>query len=297
MISMKKPRFERLRIAKPDIITFFNSQSTRIFQHSDIRRFVSEQREFWRLTDSTTIQNFIDFLLENTRMQMERIEFARRPMIRYTWGQVPTYDLVLSWHPEAYLSHYTAVYLHDLTEQIPKTIYLNLEQRRKGGLSGSLTQEGLDAAFKRPMRRSKALAEFRDFEICILGSMGVDNLGVVEAPGPEGEHVRMTNVERTLIDITVRPGYAGGVFEVLKAFKNAKGRVSINRLVAMLKRLDYVYPYHQAIGFYLERAGVYEESSIRLLRKIDMNYDFYLAHGMKDPDYSKDWRLFFPKGL
>lgn len=127
--------------------------------------------------------------------------------------------------------------------------------------------------------------------------MGIDNLGVVESPGPEGDTIRLTNVEGTLIDITVRPGYAGGVFEVLNAFRNAKGKVSINRLVAMLKRLDYLYPFHQAIGFYLERAGVYDESSIRLLRKIEMNYDSYLAHGMKDPDYSKEWRLFFPKGL
>jgi predicted transcriptional regulator of viral defense system len=127
--------------------------------------------------------------------------------------------------------------------------------------------------------------------------MGGLNLGVVEADQPEGQKIRLTNVERTLIDITVRPGYAGGVFEVLKAFRNAKGKVSINKLTAMLKTLGYVYPYHQAIGFYLDRAGVYDESSIRLLRKIEMSHDFYLAHAMNDPEYSKDWRLFFPQGL
>jgi len=127
--------------------------------------------------------------------------------------------------------------------------------------------------------------------------MGTGNLGVVEANGPDGEKIRVTDVERTLIDITVRPGYSGGVFEVLKAFRNAKGKVSINRLQAMLKRLDYVYPYHQAVGFYLVRAGVYDDSAIRLLRKFGMKYDFYLTYDMKDPQYSKEWRLFFPKGF
>ncbi|MDQ7784756.1 MAG: hypothetical protein RDU20_17875 [Desulfomonilaceae bacterium] len=296
-VPMKNPRLERLKAAERDIVAFFDNQSTRVFQRSDIGRIVSEHRERWRLTDSTTVQDFIGFLLRNTQMLMERIEFSRRPMIRYTWGQVGTHEIVLSWHPDSYLSHYTAVYLHDLTEQIPKTIYLNLEQRRKVTFSGPLTQQGIDTAFKRPMRRSKTVAHFRDFEICLLNSMGMENLGVVESSGPEGETIRLTNLERTLIDITVRPGYAGGVFEVLKAFRNAKGKVSINRLGAMLKRLDYIYPYHQAIGFYLDRAGVYDESSIRLLRKIEMNCDFYLAHGIKDPDFSKEWRLFFPKGL
>ncbi len=249
------------------------------------------------MTDATTVQNFIDFLLENTRMQMVRIDFPHRPMIRYTWGEISTYAIVLSWHPASYLSHYTAVYLHDLTEQVPKILYLNVEQPRKSSVVNTLTQSAIDTAFKSPMRKSKAVAKFRDFEICLLGSMGVNDLGIVESRGPEDEEIRLTNVERTLIDITVRPGYAGGVFEVLKAFRNAKGKVSINRLVAMLKSLDYIYPYHQAIGFYLERAGVYDASSLRLLRKREMNYDFYLTHGMQEPEYSSEWRLFFPKGL
>lgn len=33
--------------------------------------------------------------------------------------------------------------------------------------------------------------------------------------------IRVTDLERTLIDIAVRPAYSGGVFEVLEAFKNA----------------------------------------------------------------------------
>jgi predicted transcriptional regulator of viral defense system len=127
--------------------------------------------------------------------------------------------------------------------------------------------------------------------------MGIGNLGVIESRWTDGEKIRFTNIEKTLIDITVRPIYAGGVFEVLKAYRNAKGNVSINRLTAMLRKLNYVYPYHQAVGFYLERSGVYDESSIRLLRKFEMNYDFYLTYDMQEQDYSKEWRLFFPKGF
>jgi hypothetical protein len=95
----------------------------------------------------------------------------------------------------------------------------------------------------------------------------------------------------------VRPFYAGGVFEVLKAFRLAHGKVSINKLTATLKKLNYKYPYHQAIGFYLEKAGVYKKPVINLLRKFPIKYDFYLSYGMKDKDYSNKWRLFYPKGF
>ena len=294
---MKKPRQLRFDAAKSDVLNLFREHPRRVFSYSDLQQVLEENREYWRLTKSTTLEDFIEFLTRYGRLNRIEISFPSRTMTRYVWGETHIYEMILSWHPASYLSHFTAVYVHDLTEQIPKTIYLNVEQPRKAPLPKRLDQANIDAAFKLPMRRSKTVAKFGDFEICLLSSMGGLNLGVVEADQPEGQKIRLTNVERTLIDITVRPGYAGGVFEVLKAFRNAKGKVSINKLTAMLKTIGYVYPYHQAIGFYLDRAGVYDESSIRLLRKIEMSHDFYLAHAMKDPVYSKEWRLFFPQGL
>jgi len=297
VMIMKKPRQLRFDAAKSDVLNLFRDHPRRVFSFSDIQQILKKNREYWRLTKSTTLENFIEFLTTYGRLSRIEISFPNKTMTRYVWGATPIYEVILSWHPASYLSHFTAVYLHDLTEQIPKTIYLNVEQLRKSPPPKRLDQANIDAAFKRSMRKSQTVAQFGDFEICLLNSMGGLNLGLVEADGPEGQKIRLTNVERTLIDITVRPGYAGGVFEVLKAFKNAKGKISINRLTAMLQKLGYVYPYHQAIGFYLERSGVYNESSIELLRKIEMRHDFYLAHGMKDPEYSKDWRLFFPQGL
>jgi hypothetical protein len=67
--------------------------------------------------------------------------------------------------------------------------------------------------------------------------------------------VRETSLERTLIDVTVRPGYAGGIEGVLNAYRRALDAISVSRPVNILKQLDYVYPYHQAVGFYMERAG------------------------------------------
>lgn len=71
----------------------------------------------------------------------------------------------------------------------------------------------------------------------------------------------------------------------------------MRKLVSMLEKLNYIYPYHQAIGFYLDKAGYYEDSALKLLQKFGLKYDFYLAHQIDDVDYSKEWRLYFPKGL
>jgi predicted transcriptional regulator of viral defense system len=287
----------RLSIAKPDIAKVFENQRANLFTRSGIGEILSQQREFWRVSESTSLNEFIRFLLEETNLKEARLQFPSRQEIRYVWGNASTSELVLSLKPDSYFSHYTAMFLHGLTEQIPNTIYLNHEQAPKPYRETSLDQISMDTAFQRPARVSRNIASYKDQKICILNGMYTGKLGVIDITGPDDERIDVTDVERTLIDATVRPVYSGGVFEVLNAYRMAKGTVSVNKLAAMLRRLNYTYPYHQAIGFYLERTGVYKDSSLALLRKFEIKYDFYLTHQIKQRAYSKAWRLYYPQGL
>lgn len=112
-----------------------------------------------------------------------------------------------------------------------------------------------------------------------------------------GKKVRVTDIERTLIDSVVRPVYAGGVHTVLTAFERAANEVSINKLSATLTTIGHVYPFHQAIGFYLERSGAYTAKQIALIDRVEKKFDFYLAHQMKQPEYSRRWRIYYPSGM
>ena len=109
--------------------------------------------------------------------------------------------------------------------------------------------------------------------------------------------VQVTNVQRTLIDIAVRPIYSGGIAEVAKAYRAAADQVSGNRITTYLKSLNYTYPYHQAIGYYMSRAGNYTDAQIAKLRRIPRDFDFYLTYQLKNPVLNEDWRLYVPKGF
>jgi hypothetical protein len=159
-----------------------------------------------------------------------------------------------------------------------------------------LTQEGISRAFAGKQQQSNLTYTCSGISVTMISGKNTNRLGVETIVGPASESLQATNLERTLVDIVVRPAYAGGISQVLKAYRAAKDRMSADQLVDILKKLDYVYPYHQSIGFLMQKAG-YPEKRFVQLRALGLHHDFYLAHGLQQLEYSKDWRLFYPKDL
>jgi hypothetical protein len=291
------PNPSRLSIAKPDIIRFLDEANKTVYTARELASVLEANRNFWRLTQRTTGDQFIEFLLNKAGLrEIELKSEDYRSVYRYAWREPSRFEIGLSFKPNAYLSHGTAVFLHGLTEQIPTTIYVNHEQSPKPRSTSTLSQEALDRAFSNQQRRSNYIFQYAGWQYQMISGKNTGRLEVGVLDGPVGEKLSVTNLERTLIDIAVRPAYAGGVYKVLEAYKTAKDKVSVSTLLVVLKKLDYKYPYHQPIGFYMQRAG-YESSRYERLRKLPTDLDFYLAHGVGEKQYDEYWRLFYPKGF
>jgi len=281
----------RFNIAKPDIIKYFNDIDKKVFSREDIGSILSKNRAFWRLTKYLTIEKFTELLLDATDLKKHKLKFNSFELVRYSWGEIDIVDLALSLRKKGYLSHYSALSYHGLTEQVPKTIYINVEQSKKEIKSNRLLQSQIDKALASPAKLSNNYTVYNDQYIYLLNGKHTGALGVEVN---DVKNVRVTDIERTLIDITIRPEYSGGIYEVLKAYGNASQDVSINKLVSYLKKLNYSYPYHQCIGFFMMASGKYRDSQLQLVRQIDMPLKFYLTHGIEKKVFSKEWNLYYP---
>ncbi len=281
-------------------VTLLDAAPRKVFSRRELSAFLRGAADEGQLPQSTSASKFIAFLetkgLSKATLRLAAGVGTGSPITRYIWGPVSVYSLGLSMRPGAYLSHASAVFLHGLTDQIPKTIYVNKEQSAKPPPALGLTQEGINRAFANSQRSSTYIFSYEGYRFVLLSGKSTNRLEVSEIKGSQGEFVDATKLERTLIDIAVRPAYAGGVFEVVKAYRAAKDRVSVNTLVATLKQLGYVYPYHQAVGFYMQRAGI-EPSKLERLKQLGLNFDFYLSHKMGPTSFSPEWRIHFPEGL
>lgn len=267
-----------------------------VFTETQLRELLWEHRDEWGLAKAVSRGKFIAFLVATLGLREVELRSERyKRLVRYGWGDYSRYLMALSLRPRSYLSHGTAVFLHALNDQIPKTIYANQEQSAKPS-SRTLAQERLALAFSHRQRMSNYIYSMEDFRVVLLSGKQTGDLGVTVLKGPQGEDVRGTGIPRTLIDIVVRPGYAGGIVQVLEAYRGAKGRVEAEEIVQTLEKLDHVYPYHQSIGFLMERAGYAPEECVKL-RQLGTKFDFYLLHGIKKSKYDPKWKLFIPEGI
>ncbi len=287
---------EILRASQEKIVAVLDARIPATFRRQELKNLFTKNRREWGFPKEVSFPRFLEFLLSETDLtEIELQSENYRNEFRYTWKNPSVYAVALSLKPNSYLTHGTAVFLHGLTDQLPGRIYVNYEQSPKPS-GGGLTQAGLDRAFSSKQRQSNLTYSYGGFQIVVVNGKFTNRLEVSPL-NREGEKLPVTKLERTLIDIAVRPAYAGGAVQVLEAYRGAKEKISVNTLVATLKKLDYVYPYHQAIGFYMERAG-YSQTQWSKLMKLGISFDFYLVHELpEDKKFDSTWHLYHPSYL
>jgi len=284
-----------------NLLNLLDRERISVFSRYDLANLIKDEKHEIEIPRSMSISRLSRVLIEEGGIK--EIEILREGRTtsqgsknRFTRGEVSPFEIGLSIRRDSYLSHSSAVFLHGLTEQIPKTIYVNKEQSPKPQSRSGLSQPAIDRAFNSSPRKSQYVFVSSQYRYVLLNGKNTDRLGVSKIEGPNGNLLDVTNLERTLIDIVVRTAYSGGIYEILEAYKSARQKASIESLLDMLKKLNFVYPYHQSIGFIMEQAG-YEEAQLDKVRSIGIKWKFYLDYKIVEPEYSERWKLYYPKGM
>ena len=278
---------------------FLDGHRPRAFRLADLKRLFREHKAEVRGFSKQAFDQFLEELLETGDLReaiLRPQQAGYKDIPRYVWRGCTPLEIASTLKGRSYLSHGTAMFLHGLTEQLPRTYYVNREQSAKPSPAGPLRQANIDRAFRSRQRTSNYIFTYERNRYTLLAGKHTDDYGVIETTGPAGEPQRVTDPARTLVDIAVRPVYAGGVVEVLHAYRAARESVTIQGILDTLDAVDHMYPYHQAIGFYMQRAD-YPKRDLDRLRERGVEHDFYLTHKMPEPAFDESWRVFHPEGL
>lgn len=236
---------------------------------------------------SLSREDIIDYLIRNKLIS--RVKNYSN-LFYFPDKKYDIFDLTHTKSRSSYFSHYSAVYIHNLTEQIPKNIYLTYERPTRTYQKSNLSQNAIDIVFNKPPRIASNNIKMDGYNIYYLNGQAYDRIGLERYR----EMYLVTDLERTLIDITVKPFYSGGVTQILEAYHNSKELIDVEKLLKYYTKMNFTYPYHQAIGFYLQKVGI---SDYKLFKYFNRDFKFYLTYNILHQEFSDEWNIIYPKGI
>lgn len=207
-----------------------------------------------------------------------------------------------------YYSHHTALYLNQLTLNQSNTLYIknNTKKADVDRERGNFNQKRIDITFSKPMRKSNVINYLswsgKNYEIVMLEGLHIGEYGLkkLEMSADFHSSIQYSDIEKTLIDIVVRPAYSGGMNTVVEAFSIARDSVSVTKMAHYLNLLNMNYPYERNIALFMKKAG-YDATMINsFLSKIslkEVDYIFYLDYQMINKQLDEELKIYYPSNL
>jgi len=177
-------------------------------------------------------------------------------------------------HPAA-ISHFAAMHYHELTDQIPRRVFVTTT------IGHWVPRAGNGRGNGGGYRVGETVYQF--IQVKPERFFGTKEVWIGEA------RVTVTDVERTLIDGLLMPQHYGGFAEVLHAIEGAQDRLSLDRLVEYALKLDAATA--KRLGWVLENTGM-ERSRLAALERVEVTgYSKLDPTGPRRGPYNRAWMV------
>ncbi|OGX04744.1 MAG: hypothetical protein A3G87_03695 [Omnitrophica bacterium RIFCSPLOWO2_12_FULL_50_11] len=167
-----------------------------------------------------------------------------------------------------FLSHYSAMQLHGMTTEAIQTLFISRPDQRR-----------LPKDLRIPVRFITIPKE---------RFWGLEEKWVTNE-----ERVRVSDLERTILDILDRPDLSGGISEIARGLWLAKKEINGSKLLDYVKRFDSLASVKR-LGFLMESFDLVSEEAIDKIHKFiqsSTSYAFLDPTSKKEGKYLDRWRL------
>ena len=161
-----------IQLNKHLISKTFQKTKTKVFMFAGLSELLQQHVQEWNIDPngkkvpdeaiitpkSLGVNAIAEAIVKAGILEKAVLPFPFRQDVRYLFGKVDLLELVQSLSGEGYFTHFTAIHLNNLTEQAPKTIYFNVEQRtdgRNGAIDARVAESRLQGPASPLLKRGR----------------------------------------------------------------------------------------------------------------------------------------------
>lgn len=198
------------------------------------------------------------------------------------------YDFAYSLEKDCFFPMFTSLNIQGLSSFRNNFIFISKERKTRVNFSfKNITQASIDKAFKNKPKRTKAHANIEGINIVMLESNNTEEIGIINYNG-----YRISSINRAFVEIISNIHYFKTPNDVISEFKKIKEKLDIKRIFNIIEKFDFVYPYYQLAGYYLEQIGFTRNELIDFCNK-KSNLKFYTMKNKENYSFDSFWDVFY----
>ncbi|MCT7546617.1 hypothetical protein N5T80_09835 [Aliarcobacter cryaerophilus] len=269
---------------KEQILYILNEK--RFFSINDIANILDELKEKNLVSNSLSQNDFYLKLLYDGLIS-HTITIRDVEKIRYTLNkEFNIYDFVYSLERNGFFSMFTSLNIQGFTNFRDNFIFISKERMQRVNFSSkNITQEAIDKAFSNKPRKTKAYNTIYNYNIVMLESNNTQGVGIINYNG-----YKVSSINRAFVEIISNIQYSKTPYDVIWEFRQLKDKLDINEIFKIIEKFDFIYPYYQLAGYYLEKIGFLKEELSRFFNN-KTNLIFYTMKNKTNYDLDEYWGI------
>lgn len=265
------------------------------FSNVDISRIKDELKKKSLIPESMSYDRFFNRLIDEG-LNTFTLSIQGSYKTRYSFKKKLDHDLfasILS-GKKTFLSMTTALRFQGLTDYRNNVIFVSRELSDKGYYTNELNQSAVDKAFKQGMPRySNNIGELDGKNYVFLSPKYSDCYEVITMKNG----VKVSSINRTFVEMIINIHYFKTYTTIINIFRPLKEKLDIKKIYKFIEILNYIYPYFQCAGFYLEQIGFTKDELIEFKKSVS-NLNFYTQKSKKEivgEDYlfNEYWKMYY----
>lgn len=215
------------------------------------------------------------------------VTFRNIQKIRYTLDkEFNIYDFACSLENKSFFPMFTSLNIQGLSNYRSNFVFISRERKERNNFtSRSLTQDAIDKAFSSNPRRTKAHDVINGYNLVLLESNNTEGIGIINYNG-----YRVSSINRAFIEIISNIHYFISPNNVINEFKIIKNKLDIDEILKIIEKFDFVYPYYQLAGYYLEEIGFTKNELFKFYSK-KSDLIFYTIKNKKKYEFNEYWNI------
>lgn len=240
------------------------------------------------VSKSLSFNNFLLRLIDEGLNQFS-INIRGHSKVRYTMNKTfDIYSFCNTLERNGYFPMTTSLNIQNLSNYRNDYIFITKERTVRADFYDiKLKQEDIDRAFSKKPRRTNAHDKIEGYRVVMLETNNTSAYEIVDFNG-----VKVSSVNRTFVEIISNIHYFQSSNKVIELFKQMEIRLDIDIIYSVIEKFDFIYPYFQLAGFYLERIG-YKREQLKQFYTKKTDLKFYTEKNKEKYSFDEYWNIYY----